>query len=275
MRARIRPRLGQHFLRSEDFCRKIAATLPLYPDDLLIEIGPGRGDVTRLLVPRVGHLVAIELDSALAASLRETYRNEPRVDIIEGDVLKTNLEAICRVHGKGACVVFGNLPYYITSPVVRHLFAARACIRHITILVQREVAERITAHPGSRAYGYLSVLAQCYSRPRIVLEVPPGAFSPPPKVRSALVNFEMTPKFPAWDDTTHAAFLRFVAQCFAQKRKSLPNSLAAFAARPEVERALQAMNLDRRIRAEHIGIEQLAALFEFVKTGTRKATGRE
>lgn len=262
MPARTRPQLGQHFLRDESFCHRIAQAVPVRPDDLLVEIGPGHGGVTRLLAPRVERLVAIELDPALARNLREEFRDVHRVEIIQGDVLKTDLAEICRRYNAEQCVVFGNLPYYITSPILRALFQARACVRHITVLVQREVAERITAAPGSRDYGYLSVLAQFHSQPRIAFEIPPGAFSPPPKVYSSLVDFPLRPLIPGRDEEACAAFLAFVRRCFAQKRKNLLNNLAATHPRHEIERVLQGVNLDLRARAEQISLEQFVALFE-------------
>lgn len=260
---RSRPKLGQHFLSSPRYCQRIAESIPLAPDDLVIEIGAGRGALTKRLAGRVERLAAIELDATLAGSLRQTFENVPRVEIIEGDILKTDIAQICRCHKKDSCIVFGNLPYYITSPILHHLFGAQACIRRMALLMQKEVAERITAGPGSRGYGYLSVLAQFHASPGIAFEVPPGAFSPPPKVYSALVDFQMAPRFPAWNAGKNRDFLRFVRACFAQKRKNLLNNLAAYR-RQAVGHALELLALSARARAEQLSLDQFRALFDLL-----------
>lgn len=256
-----RPKLGQHFLADARFRRRIVEALSLRPDDLVIEIGAGRGAMTSLLAERARRVVAIELDSGLAEHLREVFAEMQRIEILTSDILCTDIGEVCRRHEAEKCVVFGNLPYYITSPIVQHLLASRAWLRGMTLLVQREVAERLTAEPGTRAYGYLSVLAQLYSHPRLLFAVPPGAFAPPPRVRSALVGFRMQPRFPAWGPEDNAAFLDFVKRCFAQKRKKLLNNLSQTCTRTRVERELAALGLSPNLRAEQLTLEQFAALF--------------
>lgn len=259
---RHRPRLGQHFLADPLYRQRIIEAVPLQPDGLVIEIGPGRGAVTEMLAARARHVVAIELDATLAATLREKLPDHARIEIVQADILSTNLPDICRSHGAEKCFVFGNLPYYITSPILHYLFAAASCIRAMALLVQREVAERLSAVPGSRAYGYLSVLTQLHSRPRIALAVPPGAFSPPPKVHSALVCFEMQPRFPKWKAEATKRFLEFVQRCFAQKRKNLLNNLSRTYPRPRLEGELARLGLPLVIRAEQLALEQFAHLFQ-------------
>lgn len=232
-------------------------------DELVIEIGPGRGALTKLLATRSARLAAVELDAALAATLRQTFETAPGVEIIESDILQADLAAICRRLKKDFCVVFGNLPYYITSPILHHLFGSRASIRRMALLIQKEVAERVTAKPGSRDYGYMSVLAQFYAEPRVAFEVPPGAFSPPPKVDSTLVDFQMAPRFPSLDAEWNAVFLAFVRDCFARKRKNLLNNLTTYT-RPAVGCALESLGLDARTRAEQLNLDQLKALFDFL-----------
>jgi len=257
-----RPKLGQHFLRDPRYVRKIVEALSFQPEDLVIEVGPGRGEITRLLAARVHALTAIEIDPSLVAHLSREFQGNPRVEIIQKDILKTDLGEVCKRHKKRQCYVFGNLPYYITSPILHHLFAARVHIRHMTVLVQREVAERIAAQPGSRSYGYLSILAQCFSQPRIVLEIPPAAFAPPPKVHSALLDCRMVSRFPQWDDPSYTAFLSFTRICFAQKRKNLLNNLLAVYPQRQARQALEESELKSNIRAEQLTLEQLAHLFE-------------
>jgi 16S rRNA (adenine1518-N6/adenine1519-N6)-dimethyltransferase len=255
-----RPKLGQHFLSSEGFRRRIAAALPLHGDELVIEIGPGHGAMTRLLAERAGRVVAVELDSALAGELRETHKSSPQVEILEGDILSTDIAAICGERHATTCFVFGNLPYYITSPIIHHLMNSAGIVHGMALLMQREVAERLTAKPGSRDYGYLSVLVQVHSQPRIAMGVPPGAFSPPPKVHSSLVEFRMKPRFPAWTEQDREEFLKFVQRCFAQKRKNLLNNLAQTHGKGRIREALEIMRLPATARAEELSVEQFAVL---------------
>jgi len=259
------PKLGQHFLRDPQFIARIEEAVLLEPSELLVEIGPGRGEMTRRLAARASHLVAIELDPALVATLQAEFQGNPHVEILHADILKTDIPTLCSRHGVERCFVFGNLPYYITSPILLRLFAARSYIRRMALLMQREVAERVAASPGSRDYGSLSALVQCDSEPRIALAVPPGAFSPAPKVHSALVDFRMTPRFPGWNELTHQDFLTFVQDCFAQKRKNLLNNLGAAYSRARALNALRAAGLEPPPRAEQLSLEQLASLFQFLR----------
>ena len=261
MPRRSPPKLGQHFLADARYRRRISQALPLRPDDLVIEIGAGRGAMTSLLAERARRVVAIEVDRGLADQLQQKLKGDARIDILTADILSTDIGEICRRYESEKCVVFGNLPYYITSPIIHHLFAAQEWLRGVTLLVQREVAERLTAGPGTRAYGYLSVLAQLHSQPRLLFNVPPGAFSPPPKVHSALVDFRMKTKSSAYSSEDNARFLDFVKRCFAQKRKNLLNNLSRTCTRARVERELASLGLSPKLRAEQLTLEQFAALF--------------
>jgi 16S rRNA (adenine1518-N6/adenine1519-N6)-dimethyltransferase len=255
-----RPKLGQHFLASEGYRQRIVQALSLRPDDLVVEIGPGRGAMTEQLAERAHHVVAVELDVKLAEELRAQLKESPNIAIVQSDILATDVAALCRNYGSSRCFVFGNLPYFITSPIIHHLMASANSIHGMALLVQREVAERLAAEPGSRDFGYLTVLVQLHSEPRIVLQVPPGAFSPPPKVHSALVEFKMRPRFPAWSHEEQARFLAFAKACFARKRKNLLNNLGATYGRERVLAAIAALHLPPTARAEEQGIEQLAEL---------------
>jgi 16S rRNA (adenine1518-N6/adenine1519-N6)-dimethyltransferase len=260
MAQRKRHKLGQHFLHDTRFRRRIVEAIDVRPDDLVIEIGPGRGALTGLVAERARKLIAVEVDRALVKHLQDRYNKDSRIEILPADILSLDLNVPCSQNDVKLCVVFGNLPYYITSPILHHLFRYADSIRAMSLLVQREVAERLTASPGSRDYGYLSVLAQIHAQPSIVLGVPPGAFTPPPKVHSALVDFRMAPKFPAWTSTERDEFLGFVKRCFAQKRKTLLNNLGGAFTRRRVERALAALSLPRIARGEELALEELAAL---------------
>jgi 16S rRNA (adenine1518-N6/adenine1519-N6)-dimethyltransferase len=256
-----RPKLGQHFLISDSYRRRIVEALHLQPDDLIIEIGPGRGAMTTLLAGRARQVVAIELDRLLAEGLKR-HVQEKNVEILSGDILATDLATLCRRHRVERCFVFGNLPYYITSPILHGLFAFAPWIRGIALLVQREVAERLTARPGSRDYGYLSVLVQFHSQPHVVMIVPPGAFSPPPRVQSALVEFKMGSRQPGWPETQRKRFFEFVKNCFAQKRKNLLNNLARKYGRERVLGVLGGLQLAATARAEEMAVEPFITLFK-------------
>jgi 16S rRNA (adenine1518-N6/adenine1519-N6)-dimethyltransferase len=273
MRKAIAPKWGQHFLKDLSVCRKIVNFLTLQPDDLAVEIGPGRGIMTRLLAPRAPRLLAIEIDPSLAEKLAEEFTAPSGVEILCADILTVDLSLVLKRYGAPHCYVFGNLPYYITSPIVRHLFAERAAIRHMTLLMQREVAERVTAEPGSRAYGYLSLLVQINSSPRIVLGIPPGAFSPPPKVHSALVDFPIAAKFPLWKESYYDAFLSFAQLCFRQKRKSLLNNLAQTYSRPVVAQLLASVQVEETIRAEQLSLGKLAEIFKAITNKAATSDG--
>jgi 16S rRNA (adenine1518-N6/adenine1519-N6)-dimethyltransferase len=255
------PKLGQHFLTNSRYCQRMVDSLGLCPDDLVIEIGAGRGALTTLLAERAGRVAAIELDRSLVEGLADKFRAEPRVEIIQGDILSIDLAALCRRQGAGRCWVVGNLPYYITSPIIDRLRISRSVMSGMALLVQKEVADRLVAAPGRRDYGYLSVSVQLFSEPRILFTIHPGAFSPPPKVHSAFVEFKMRPALPALPAAQEEEFLRFVQRCFAHKRKNLINNLSAQASRGRVEEKLERLGLAPTVRAEQLSLEQFAELF--------------
>lgn len=261
MAAKRRPRLGQHFLTSERYRRRIAAELSVEPGDLVIEIGPGKGAMTGLLAERATHLVAVELDAGLAASLALRFASVVNIAVMRANILEADVGEICRLHNAPAAYVFGNLPYYITSPILHHLLESPEHIRALACVVQLEVAERIAARPGTRDYGYLSVLAALHSVTRICFRIPPGAFSPPPAVVSALVTFDMLAKRVVPDDSRRA-FLDFAKHSFAQKRKTLANNLASRYDADRVRVAMRSLGFKENARAEELGVTELARLFE-------------
>jgi 16S rRNA (adenine1518-N6/adenine1519-N6)-dimethyltransferase len=252
-----RTKLGQHFLEDSRWRRHIVDWLDLRPEDLVIEIGPGKGAMTELLAQRAARVIGIELDSRLAQDLACRSAPNPKIEIRTADILKINLTDVCQSRQSPNCFVFGNLPYYITSPILHHVLSFSAIIRSMALLVQREVADRLEARPGSRDYGYLSVFVQSYSEPRIVLTVPPGAFRPAPRVHSALVRFEMrlAQKAPPPE------FFEFAKRCFAHKRKKLVGNLAPLYGRHCIEGHLSALGLPITLRAEQMSLEQFKSLF--------------
>lgn len=262
-----RPKLGQHFLSDPRYCSRVADSLELGRDDLVIEIGPGHGAVTGLLAPRARGVVAIELDSELVDELRQNFREFSNVEIIHGDVLLTDLGEICRRHHAERCHIFGNLPYYITSPIIHHVLGFAGQVRAMGLLVQREVADRLVAQPGSRDYGYLTIFTRLYSSPRVVLQIPPGAFSPPPKVHSAFVRFEVREGGAIVSPEDEQDFLRFLKQSFAHKRKKLLNCLAPMYSRQRVEAELERLGFPLQVRAEQLSLQQFVALFSNLREG--------
>jgi 16S rRNA (adenine1518-N6/adenine1519-N6)-dimethyltransferase len=255
-----RPKLGQHFLRDRRFQRRIVATLTIQPNDLVCEIGAGRGAMTELLAARARQVVAIELDRDLALKLQQKFANKPGIEVLEADVLLTDLGTLCRRYQVEQCYVFGNLPYYITSPILHHLLDSAEWIQGMGLVVQREVADRLIALPGSRHYGYLTVLTHLHTKPHLEFGIPPGAFSPLPKVDSALVTFQMKPESLRPAKEGRLALLEFVKLCFTHKRKNLLNNLAPVHSRPRVETELRALGLPLTVRAEQLALEDFEAL---------------
>jgi 16S rRNA (adenine1518-N6/adenine1519-N6)-dimethyltransferase len=255
-----RPKLGQHFLRDRRFQRRIVDSLPIQSHDLVCEIGPGRGAMTELLAARAQQVVAIEVDRDLARMLQQKFSNKPGIEVLEADILLTDLATLCRRYQREQCFVFGNLPYYITSPILHHLLDFARWIRGMGLVVQREVAERLSALPGSRHYGYLTVLTQLATDPRIEFGIPAGAFSPPPQVDSALVTFQMKLGAVQLPAEERKALLEFVKLCFAHKRKNLLNNLAPVYTRQRMETELEALGLPRTIRAEQLALEEFEKL---------------
>jgi 16S rRNA (adenine1518-N6/adenine1519-N6)-dimethyltransferase len=241
-----RPRLGQHFLIRESVLNRIAAAVCPEPRRLVIEIGPGRGALTRKLLERAARVVAIEVDPYLADRLRREYASEPRLEVVEADVLATDL-------GRWAgAVVAGNLPYYITSPILERALDAHP--PRAVFLIQKEVAARLVAAPGSRDYGYLTVRTAFFARARLLFEVKPAAFHPPPKVDSAAVLLE--PNAAPAGIADPQAFLRFVAQCFSHKRKTLRNNLAGAYGKDVVDGWPEA-----GLRAEQVELGRFVEMF--------------
>jgi len=241
-----RPKLGQHFLVKGSILERIAAAVCPQREDLVIEIGPGRGALTEKLLKRAGRVVAVEVDPFLVQHLRERFSAEPRLEIVHADVLETDLSQ----WGRGP--VAGNLPYYITSPILEKV----ACldIPRAVFLIQKEVAERLVAKPGQREYGFLTVHLALFADVRLRFEVKPPAFYPPPKVDSAVVSLEPRRRDLGIADT--AAFLRFVGQCFRHKRKTLRNNLSEVYGKEVIGGWPEA-----GLRAEQISLEQFAVMF--------------
>ena len=257
-------RFGQHFLHDHTVLESIARAVAPEPGDAIIEIGPGRGALTDLLVEYPNALKAVELDRLLAAALRERYAGRTNVTIVESDVLEIELSSLV----EGPFVVVGNVPYYITTPILFHVLKP-PYPRHAVFLVQREVAERIISPPGSKAYGALSANVQAVASAEILARVPPGAFKPPPKVDSAVVR--LTPRTdPLIQLDEVDAYRGFVQGLFGMRRKQIGNSLrsASSLRADDAARVLADLGMDPRTRAESLSPGELAVLMRASRAGS-------
>jgi 16S rRNA (adenine1518-N6/adenine1519-N6)-dimethyltransferase len=263
-----RQRLGQHFLADAAWRERIARAINASPDNaspagVWIEIGAGHGEMTALLA-RHASVVAVELDEKLLPGLRVLAGRLGNVTVVAGDILSLDLGALAG--GRSFCV-YGNIPYYITSPIVHRLFASSALPEAAFLVMQWEVAERLAARPGGRDYGYLSAFTQFYARSEILLRIPPGAFRPPPKVDSALVALRLPGERARLGVRDEAAFVEFLKQCFSQKRKTLRNNLRTLAAHGRAEAWLEESGIRRDARAEQLNLAEMARLFARVQEG--------
>jgi 16S rRNA (adenine1518-N6/adenine1519-N6)-dimethyltransferase len=240
------PKLGQHFLIRGAVLERIAALACPNPEELVIEIGPGRGALTEKLLRRAARVVAIEVDGFLVAHLRQRFAGENRLQIVQADVLTTDLTQ----WGRGPVV--GNLPYYITSPILEKV--APLDLPRAVFLIQKEVGERLVAQPGQRDYGFLTVSVALHADVRLRFEVKPSAFHPPPKVDSAVISLE--PRRRGLGIADDRAFLEFIGRCFRHKRKTIRNNLAEIYGHEQIEVWPEAA-----LRAEQISLEQFAAMY--------------
>ena len=266
-----RQRLGQHFLADPGWREEIARAIRVSPQSIAptslgeakgscwLEIGAGHGEMTEHLASTGAPVYAIELDAQLVTGLQRLAKCCPNLTVIPGDVLEIDiaqLAAGCKLR------IYGNLPYYITSPILHHLFASAELIEEIHVVIQQEVALRLAASPGTRDYGYLSVLTQYFARPELVLEIPRSAFRPPPEVGSALVTLRFPGERAKLPKLDRARFLDFVKLCFSQKRKTLVNNLKSRLKAEAVRDALKKLELRPDVRAEQLSVARFAALFQ-------------
>jgi 16S rRNA (adenine1518-N6/adenine1519-N6)-dimethyltransferase len=259
-----KPKLGQNFLVDDHARHAIVDALGDIAHRTVIEIGPGHGAITSLLAPRTKRLIALELDLALVAELTFKFRDHPNVEIVEGDVLDADLKTL--IGAEGTADVIGNLPYYITSDILLKLFAAgrEGLLGRAVLMMQREVAERVSAAPGVREYGLLSATAQMNARVDHLFTLPPDAFSPPPEVYSTVLRLHFAPRFRELG-VDPDGFDTFLKQIFAQKRKTLQNNLRAAGFDAETLADAWPEGISPQARAESISLEAMAALYRSLK----------
>ena len=239
---------------------RIAAAAELTEEDAVLEIGPGIGTLTQHLAERAGKVLAVEIDRALIPILEESLADYDNVEILQGDILEQNLDELAEKLGGRPIKVVANLPYYITTPILMTLLESKLPIVSITVMVQREVAERMQASPGGKDYGSLSLAVQYYAAAEIVANVPPHCFLPRPKVGSAVICLKKYREKPVQAEN-EALLFRIIRASFNQRRKTLVNGLknAGFA-KDKITAALQALELPETVRGETLSLAQFAAL---------------
>jgi 16S rRNA (adenine1518-N6/adenine1519-N6)-dimethyltransferase len=255
--------LGQHFLANKGVLRKIVAEIDPKPADVLVEIGPGRGALTAALAAKAGRVVAVEKDDRLLGALRESVPGN--VEIVHGDILRTDLEAIRTKAGAVALRLVGNLPYSISSPLLFRVLDDRAVLSDCVFLLQKEVAERVTAGPGTKSYAPLGILLQNEFAAHIAFTVAPGSFTPPPKVRSALLVLERRP-VPIQPGAAEEPYRAFLRAAFAERRKMLWKNLSRRAAPAAIAAAYEKSGISRSARAEELAPEVLFGLFQNLRS---------
>ncbi|MCI8674810.1 MAG: 16S rRNA (adenine(1518)-N(6)/adenine(1519)-N(6))-dimethyltransferase RsmA [Lachnospiraceae bacterium] len=260
---------GQNFLIDTHVLDKIIRAAEISSDDFVLEIGPGIGTMTQYLAEAAREVAVVEIDDKLIPILEETLKEYENVTIIHGDILKVDIEGLVQEKNQGRPVkVVANLPYYITTPIIMGLLEGSAPVDSITVMVQKEVADRMKVGPGTKDYGALSLAVQYYARPEIVANVPPNCFIPRPKVGSAVIRLtrHQTPPVQVQDEDF---LFRIIRASFNQRRKTLVNSLnnspELQLTKEQVTKALEQMGLPAAVRGETLTLEQFAELTELLQ----------
>jgi len=254
-----RKRWGQNFLVNPATAERIVDAARLTKEDLAIEVGPGDGALTRPLSSRAGRLLAVEIDPLRAEAMARAFEGNPDVRIVQGDALdRTFAGWLAEAGWSGPAVLVANLPYNVATPILSAAIAEPEVVARSVATVQKEVAARFAARPGSEHYGYLSVRSAAFARARVLFDLPPGAFRPRPKVMSSVL--ELTPRVPALDPSRRDRALRLASLGFRARRKTLVNALSAAGERSRWEAALEAIGKDPRARAETLSLEDYLAL---------------
>ncbi len=261
-------KFGQNFLIDGHVLDKIIAAAEVTKEDCVVEIGPGIGTLTQYLAEAARNVISIEIDKMLIPILQETLADYDNVTVINQDVLKTDLWELVREHNEGRPVkVVANLPYYITTPIIMNLFESRLPVSSVTVMVQKEVAQRMQAGPGTKDYGALSLAVQYFAVPYIAANVPPNCFMPRPRVGSAVIRLTRHEKPPV-EVADEQAMFQIIRASFNQRRKTLVNSLhnspQISKTKEEILRALEQMGLSQTVRGEALTLEQFAALTDLL-----------
>ncbi len=258
MKKSRRHALGQHFLTNQGVLRKIAGVIDPKAEGVIVEVGAGKGVLTAALAEKAGRVVAVEKDERLIPELRESV--PANVEVVHADILKVDWGEISRRAGGPALRLVGNIPYSISSPLLFRVLDERALLSDCVFLLQKEVAERVTALPGTKSYAPLGILLQNEFEARIAFKVAPGSFSPPPKVQSALLTLRRRPS-PVHPGAAEEPYRTFLRAAFAERRKMLWKNLARRATPAALETTYAALGLARSVRAEELSPDSLFALF--------------
>ena len=257
-------KFGQNFLIDTHVLDKIIASAEITKDDMVLEIGPGIGTMTQYLACAAGKVVAVEIDKTLIPILEDTLSEYDNVQIINQDVLKVNLAKLAEEENGGKPIkVVATLPYYITTPIIMGLFENHVPLKSITVMVQKEVADRMQVGPGTKDYGALSLAVQYYAKPYIVANVPPNCFMPRPKVGSAVIRLERYEEPPV-QVTDEKLMFRIIRASFNQRRKTLVNGLKNSPeiqfSKEEIEAAIETLGKGASVRGEALTLEEFARL---------------
>lgn len=261
-------KFGQNFLIDTHILERIIDEAEICNDDMVLEIGPGIGTMTQYLCEKAGKVVAVEIDKALIPILEDTLSEHNNVTIINEDILKVDINGLVNEKNEGRPIkVVANLPYYITTPIIMGLFEKRVNVDSITVMVQKEVAQRMQAGPGTKDYGALSLAVQYYAEPQIVANVPPNCFMPRPNVSSAVIRLKLHDE-PLIKVKNEEMFFKLIRASFAQRRKTLVNSINNSGelnyTKEQVADALKQMGIAGNIRGEALTLEQFALLSDFL-----------
>lgn len=267
----IQKKYGQNFLVDTHVLEKIVEAAEASKEDYVVEIGPGLGTLTQYLAERAGEVAAVEIDRNLIPILEETLADYPNVTILNEDILKVDLNSLVREKNGGKPIkIVANLPYYITTPIIMALLENHVPLKSITVMVQKEVADRMQVGPGTKDYGALSLAVQYYARPEIVAQVPPNCFIPRPGVGSAVIRLTRYEKPPV-EVKDEGLLFALIRAAFNQRRKTLANAVANAAqlpfSREDVAAALQKMQLSPTVRGEALTLEQFAELADLLNYG--------
>lgn len=260
-------KFGQNFLIDTHVLEKIIAAAGITKDDCVLEIGPGIGTMTQYLAESAGHVIAVEIDNNLIPILKETLADYDNITIINQDILKVDINALTEEYNGGKPIkVVANLPYYITTPIIMGLFESNVPIDNITVMVQKEVADRMQVGPGTKDYGALSLAVQYYAEPYIVANVPPNCFIPRPNVGSAVIRLTRHQDPPVQADDPKLMF-RIIRASFNQRRKTLQNGLNNSPEIPyskeEIAAAIESLGVSPSVRGEALTLEQFARLANY------------
>ena len=267
-------KFGQNFLIDTNILEEIIEAAEISPDDFVLEIGPGIGTMTQYLCESAREVVAVEIDTNLIPILEDTLSEYDNVTVLNQDILKVDINKLAREHNNGKPIkVVANLPYYITTPIIMGLFESHVPIDSITIMVQKEVADRMQEGPGSKDYGALSLAVQYYAKPEIVVNVPPSCFMPQPKVGSAVIRLTRH-EAPPVDVVNEKRLFQIIRASFNQRRKTLANGLNNFGSfglsKEEIQESITELGVPVNVRGEALTLEQFAKLSNIIEAKMNK-----